>query len=522
MSGPTMRRPLRDHTAVIGWSDQVFPIISELIEANAGRRRRCVAILADKDRAEMDDEVRKMIGKTGSTRVVCRTGNPIDPGDLDIVSLRRARSIIVLTPPGESPDAQITKILLAITQSPTRRKEPYHVVAAVRDSRNHQAAQLAGGEETVLVDSDDIAARLIVQAGRRPGLSAVYQALLDFAGGEIRLTAQPGLTGRTFGEALSAYRTSTVIGLRRNGGMAMIRPPMDTKIENGDEVIAISTDDDTAVLSDDEVTPIEGAIVAAPPSSAAPERTLMLGWNRRAAGVVRHLDAYVVPGSTLDVVAGEADAKLEIDHVGPGLRNLAVSFSLGDTDARGALEPLDIGGYDRAIVLCHDEPDRQHADSRALITLLHLRQILAEKGRHCPIVSEMSDDRNRRLAQVTRADDIVVGDKLISLLMVRLSENRHLAEVFADLFGPEGSEVCLQPVGDYVRCDVEIDFYTMVEAARRRGEVVIGYRLGDRSGEAPDFGVVLNPDKTQPLTFSQHDQVIVLAEVRAGDEPGLS
>jgi hypothetical protein len=33
------------------------------------------------------------------------------------------------------------------------------------------------------------------------------------------------------------------------------------------------------------------------------------------------------------------------------------------------------------IVLCYDEEDPQQADSRALITLLHLRQTQAETGR---------------------------------------------------------------------------------------------------------------------------------------------
>jgi hypothetical protein len=51
-------------------------------------------------------------------------------------------------------------------------------------------------------------------------------------------------------------------------------------------------------------------------------------------------------------------------------------------------------------------------------------------------------------------------------------------------------------------------FYTVLEAARRRGQVAIGYRI--RRGER--FEVVLNPDKTERLTFAVGDKVVVLAE----------
>ncbi|MGI8332470.1 CASTOR/POLLUX-related putative ion channel [Actinomadura scrupuli] len=500
------------HTVVIGWSDQIFPVVSELVEANANQRRGRVAVLAAKDRVEMEEEIRRVVGPTGTTRVICRTGSPIDPADLDLVAPQTARSIIVLSPPGDTPDAHVIKTLLAITNSPTRRQDPYHIVAAVRHARNHPAARLAGGEETCLVDSDDIAARLIVQTCRQSGLSVVYQDLLDFAGDEIYLHAEPALAGRTFGEALHAYPTASLIGLRRADGTIALKPPMGEVIGGGDQVIVIAADDDAITVHEHTGIVAEEAMAPEPHRPPRPERALMLGWNRRAANIVRQLDGCVAPGSTLAVLADDPDAKVELDQIRDGLHDLTVTFRLGDTDDRGSLDSVDVAGFDHVIVLCYDEPDAQYADSRALITLLHLRQMQAESGRRYSIVSEMSDDRNRTLAQVTRADDFIVSDKLISLLMVQLSENRHLAGVFADLFDQEGSEIYLKPAGDYVLPGVRLDFHTVVEAARRRGHVAFGYRLAARAAEPPAFGVVLNPDKTRPLTFAPGDRVIVLAD----------
>ena len=66
----------------------------------------------------------------------------------------------------------------------------------------------------------------------------------------------------------------------------------------------------------------------------------------------------------------------------------------------------------------------------------------------------------------------------------KLSENRYLKNVFADLFAAEGSEVYLKPLGDYVNGAGEVSFATLCEAALRRGEVAIGYRIAAEASEA--------------------------------------
>ncbi|MEV5575903.1 hypothetical protein AB0L06_38195 [Spirillospora sp. NPDC052269] len=284
------------------------------------------------------------------------------------------------------------------------------------------------------MDAGDIAARLIVRTCLQSGLAVVYQDLLDFAGDEITLTREPAVTGRAFGEVLHLYPRAAVVGIRRARGPVEPRPPMDAVFEDGDEVTAISAAGDAGpVRWDGEI--VERAAAPPPDRGTRPSRTLMLGWNRRAAGIVRRLDAHVTAGSRLDVVADLPDGASQLDEARPDLTRLDVAFALGDTGTRAALEACDPASYGQVIVL-YDEDDAQYADSRALITLLHLRQMQAGHGRRCAIVSEMSDERNRRLAQVTRADDFVVGDKLLSLLMVRLSEDRHLADVLDHLFDP--------------------------------------------------------------------------------------
>ena len=490
------------HTVILGWSEQLYTIVSELAKAHASRYGSVIAILADRDKPAMEDAIRARVGDTGRTRLVCRTGRPTEPGDLDLLSLSTARTIVVLSPEKEDPDAHVIKTLHALAK---RAGEHPPVVAAIASSRNMAAARLAGGPGVHLVDSDDIAARLIVQSSRQSGVSVVCMDLLNFDGGEIYLRRDPSLAGRSYGQALDAYATATVLGLRTPRGVTL-NPPPDTAIGTSDEIVVLAQDDSLIRLASGTAPADERHIVPATPPAPAPERTLMLGWNGRAARIIRYLDGYVAPGSVLDVAGDHPGTGLE------GLRNLTVNVKECDATDRYALESLGIGVYQHVIVLSDDRLDPSHADNRTLMTLLQLRDMQATLGEKYSIVSEMHDENNRALAEVTEADDIVISDTVIGLLLAQLAESPHLAEVFGHLFDSAGSEVYPRPVENYVTTGEPVAFRTIVESALRHGETAIGYRVSAKSGEPPHYGVVLNPDRSQAVTFTPGDSVIVLAE----------
>lgn len=504
----------RDHTVILGWNPKIFTLISELVIANANRRRSCIAILADQDKVKMEDEIRSLVPAPGRTRIVCRTGNPLEMNDLEIVGFNEARAIVVLPPQGADPDAEVIKTLLAVTNHPHRRPQPYHIVAEIRDAKNMPAASLAGRGEAELILGSLLIARIIAQTCRQSGLSVVYSELLDFAGDEIYFHEEPALVGKTFGEALLAYEDSALMGLVQDG-QVRLNPPMETRIGPGDQVIAISEDDDTVRLSGLQDLGIRyDAIQHVPPVSPRPERTLILGWNSRAPFVVNELEQYVAHGSELTIVSDCPGVEEALARYCAGVSRQKISFLRGDTTDRRTLDSLDIERYQHVIILSYcDTLDRQEADARTLITLLHLREISERCGHRFSIVSEMLDERNRNLAEVTRADDFIVSDRLISLMLAQVSENKKLNAVFADLFDAEGSEIYLKPAGHYVRLHEPVNFYTVVEAGRRRGEVALGYRLHEFAQDATRFyGVVLNPDKSRTVTFDEADRVIVLAE----------
>lgn len=504
----------KEHTIIFNWSPSIFDVISELVIANQSRRNPRIVIMASKDKVEMEDEIADKIADLGNTRIICRSGDPTDLYDVNIVNPQASRSIIVLSPESDYADSEVIKTVLALVNDPDRRKEPYQIAAEIRDAKNAEVARIVGGSELQLVLADELISRIVVSSSRQAGLSAVYTELLDFDGSEIYAVEQPAIVGKSFGNAVMSYDTSTLIGICDTDGVVHLNPPTSRPIAAGERAILIAEDDATIKLRSGDFE-VDREIVR-PPVHHQPtsERTLLLGWNRRGPIITQELSRYVAPGSELMIAANTPGLESVVAGLSYLTENLAVRCAVIDTTNRAALDALDVPSYDHVLVLGYsDDMAAQPADTTTLVTLLQLRKIADAANQHIGIVSEMIDVRNRNLAAVTRADDFVVSNKLVSLMLAQASENELMAQIFDELLDEDGSEIYMRPVTDYIAIDRPVNFYTVTLAALIRGEVALGYSRAGVSGHDPRNmgGVVVNPAKSDKVTFGANDRLIILA-----------
>ncbi|WP_406376659.1 NAD-binding lipoprotein [Streptomyces sp. NBC_00647] len=569
------------HAVVLGWSDQVFTVVAELVAAQAAPRPRAVVVLADRDKSEMERALAAHLGAAGRGRVVCRSGPASDPAVLALVSPGTARTVLVL-PSGEATgDAEVLRVLLALRTVVGEEGAGPPVLAAVRDDRFRAPARLAAGPRGTVLESDTVTARLIAQCAGRPGLSLVLRDLLDFAGDEFHLADATAFQGRPFGAALLGHATSCVVGLLTAEGRTVLNPCPRTVIEPGSRLIVVSRDDTSAGALDCRHLVDPSARATAAPSTGDASRLLLLGWNRRAPLVIGQLRDTARPGSVLDVltegvVPGTDSAVLGTESPVPGTESpvpgtdsavpgtespvpgtdSAVPGTESPVPGTGravpapAREPeprapddgrlkvrhrssalsrpesllgLDLALYDAVLVLGPDPgagPD--HPDDWTLVTLLSLRLLEQRTGHSVRVVTELTDDRNRALAPLDPGSDVIVSGELTGLLMAQIAQSPHLAAVFDELFSAEGSGISLRPAGHYVRVGTTATFATVVAAARDRGECAIGYRRHDRWSSSPDHGVRLNPHKGERHEWSAEDQVVVVAaeSIRGGGNVG--
>ncbi|MFB9558218.1 CASTOR/POLLUX-related putative ion channel [Streptomyces roseoviridis] len=554
------------HTLVLGWSEQTPTVVAELVAAHAQRRGGAVVVLADRDKTEMEEELRGDGAVAGRVRLLCRRGRPSDPVALARVSPATAEAVLVLPPDDPAEDAQVVRTLLAL-RAAVGDGCPVRVVAAVRAGRFRAAAELAAGEGSTVLEVDDIAARLLVRCVGEPGLSFALEDLLDFAGAELHTRREPGLAGRSFGELRAGGAEVCVVGIVRSDGEPVLNPAADTELGEGDGLVVLAEDGDvTARPPAGAPRPDPTVMATAPVRPPRPSRVVVLGWNRRAARVIEALTRGTAPGSVVEVVTDAEAATVTSgpgwalaavadgpDTVPPAVTDAPNTMPPAVTDAPNTMPPAatdapdtmppaatdapdtvppaatDVvvhradpttaaavrrvgAGHDRVVVLAPDQgPDPASPDDETLVTLLHLRARVRQQGLRTALVTELADVRNRPLAPVGAAADVLLTGRLVGLLMAQISQNGHLAPVFAELFSGHGNAVRLRPAGDFVTPGARATFATVVASAGRQGACAIGYRAAGAADSAPYRGVRLNPPKGEVRCWADGDVVIVIA-----------
>jgi voltage-gated potassium channel Kch len=503
------------HTLILGWSNRVFPILSELAIANENVRKPRVVIFATATRALMDSEIRSRVPNLGKLKVITRTGDPTNPEDLKRANVSSAKSIIILDA-DESGDATIVSTVLAVKA--VNSNPATKIVAELDDENTAEAIASATNNQVIAVRSQNVIARVTAQASRQPGLAAVTLDLLDFAGDEIYITAVPQLVGKTYADALLAFNQASIIGLVDSSGVASINPKASTKISAGTKVIAIAQDDDKIVYSGLRDDLKVKKVSASAANSKKPEHLLFIGWSSMGRAVVSELAQFLPKGSTVHIVA-------EARHVDPaelkGLsfgRNIKVTYASVSGDIDELIQAASAKRYNEVVILGYREAiSEAEADSQTMLTMLQMNQLFEAKGNGVEptrMVAEILDSRKAELARVAAVDDMVVSDNLAALLIAQVSENPALAPVFDDLFDAEGASISVNPIEIYAKPGKPIEYAELVAIGRAHGESVIGYRTLEGSKHQASSGVKLNPIKSTRFVPAKGDGLIVVGDLR--------
>ncbi|MFN2587845.1 MAG: hypothetical protein ABR613_06995 [Actinomycetota bacterium] len=499
------------HTLVLGWSPKIFPLVSQLFVVKAPKRTGAIVVLAPLPKDEMERQIKdRLRGLRRHQRraLVLRTGRAYEPEHLDVARPHRAGSTVILNPGGADGDAEVVRSALALLGSDPPPETP--LIAEICNTFTAEALERAamGGPEVRVVRAASFIARMTAQVCRQPGLSTVYQDVLQFDGNEIYFASAADVAGRTFGEALLCYENAALLGIKSGREIALC-PPMARQIGGGDEVIAIAAEKTDVVAT----APRPGVArpAAEPNAPVRPETVLMIGWNEMAPEIIRQLDRYLAPGSTVTVRTDSEVVPNARDHVPKDLAVVApevVEEALSPEKLRALVRD---DPPDHVILLCYKEalPEAE-ADARVLLTLLHLRNAIHEAGADTNIVVELLDERDVKLTEPRPNDEFIVTERLTALLLAQYSENPDLEDVFDELLEERGAEVYLKPARLYAPQE-GVAFADVVAVAAARGEIALGYETRGPRGEPQ---VTINPPKGATVDL-RDARVVVLAQEEA-------
>ena len=490
------------HTVILGFNDNVYTLLNELIEANSNHKNQCVVVVGMQEKEDMEEAINARISDFKTTHVICRSGSLSEAHILERCSVERSRSVIV----NVYDDAEAIKVILSVTTYLKDKEllvEDLYITAAIQDEQNVEAARIAGEGRAEIIYASDAISRIIAHTCRQPGLSNVLVELFDYDGDELYFETIPELYGKTFRDILNLFSKAVVFGFRDEEGPHM-NPPMDTVLKEGEQIILLEDDDGSFELNNQDITIQEELIVKdVKEKELQKEHLLVLGCNSMIGRILQEYDCYVAKGTKVTVVYPEALIFEESLY-----ENIEIEQIRGAGTNRKLLEELLTVDVDDILILSNDEDDPEASDSETLLQLIFLKDIAQKRNTHFTITSEMRKSNNQRLASEARVEDFVIGSNIINLIMTQVAENRELTALFEDILDEDGSEIYMKPASLYVQLGVPVNFYTVTESASRRGHVAIGYKL-TRDGNTE---IVTNPEKSEEVVFEEKDYMIVIAE----------
>ena len=489
-----------DHTLIIGFDDNIYTILRELIEANSNKKNTCIVVLGEQEKEEIEEAIATHISDRKTTKIICRSGNLHEIPILARCSVETCRSVII----NVQDDAETIKILLALAtyiKNKELRNKDLRFITSLQDDQYIESANIAGEGRTSIIFTKDAIARIISTTCRQHGLSQVLTELFNFGGDELYFESIPMLEGKTFKDATLSFSNAVVIGLYTND-VAKLNPPMDTIIGRDDQVILLEWDDGSYQYHPAKVADESKICVQESVSAEASDNLIVLGSNEKLPTILREYAKYVKQDTNVIVVDDDFDeTKLGT------LKNIRMTVCAKKI-TRSLLWEFLGDNVNNVLLLNDDSQDPEASDSQTLLHLIALRDIADKSALRFSITTEMRNADNQRLASQARVDDFVIGSSFTSLMLTQIAENPKILPLIHDLLDEDGSELYMKPVSDYVITGVPVDSYTLTESAARKGEIYIGYRQLDKRNSS----VIVNPPKDEFITFGEHDQIVVIAE----------
>jgi hypothetical protein len=519
------------HTLILGWNEQrISEILRELVLANESEKDACVVILADKDKEDMDDILRLRVKELATTRVVTRSGDVASITNLDMVSLEASKSVIILADCDDtdsakkkaSSDAKAIQTVLA-TMGNEIDNEEFSVVVEIFNPTHREIVRSSFPGHVITVNTSDILAKLLVQTSRSVGLSTVYNEILSFDGCEMYFY-DAEWDGASFGEIGYRFPDGVPVGIRNSAGEITMNPDAGCRLLPTDEILILADDDSTIELQQQPII----APVAHPLSGKRQkqqlEKELMIGWSFKSSAIIREFADYIIDGSQIHVLLRQPTPEqvAEIDALNEELGPIDVALIQKDCLNIEDLMSVKPFNYDNIIILAgnttgEDHIDAARVDSENIVALLLLRRIFsqyAKESANTKLITEILDSQNDALVAKTGVQDIIISNRLVSMIMAQISESSDIERVYDDIFQEDGSEIYLKPADLYFESfPVEVTFADMMAIAQQRGEVCLGVKtIEHENDKTRNNGITLIPAKTSHFELQANDSLVVLAE----------
>ena len=520
-----------DHIVILGFDEEIYKIIEELIISNRDetRKKKSIVILdAEKSPEEMDDAISKRIPNRYNTRIICRKGNIYDVDAIDMCSVNTCRSVIV----NVESDFVTIKCILAVA-SVLKENDNVHITAVIKNSDYHQAAMIASNNRVLLLNFEEIIAKIIARSGSHTGASHVFAELFGFKGSEFyTIPADKKLVGKKIFEVNLYCDNAVFVGKEVKKGknsrtyLYPAIPEEEQIINDDDNLIFISSD--SHVNCSDEPYRRENDIEIEYKEDVkrATISTLILRYSKKIETILAEHAKVSDEKSKVTVAVNPEDVeKVRLLKEAYGYENLEIieNFEFSSKRLKRLIERV---RPQSVIVLASTTDNRNdfemsdmkrkrlmyREDSEIILLLLQLKSLVNKTDLDFSITSEIQYSENQNLVSQTGINDFVVGSVVTNQILAQVARQKNRLNIFQDIITAGGSDIVFRSATEFMKVGSKIKIYDIYSlASESESDIVfIGYKK-DKADENGDF-VFINPKKTSEYVCEEKDLFIFIGK----------
>lgn len=499
------------HFLILGWSNKAAAIVSELLRSSSKKPPRIV-VMSNCDRDQVEDKIGSLVGHKLGRHVVVRTGDQTNSNEIARTKPLEARSIIVVNEDAPDADADVVRTLMSLLQL-DGGLDSTPVIAEIDDENVAATLSAIAGPNLYCVNSLNLVARITAHTLRNPGLSIVYENLLDFDGEELYIVPNPSDGSSTFADLANQTEHGILLGVISESGEVLIAPGSERVVAARESLIVLALDRES--INFQTKTEVVRASVAIEFKDDAtwPETFLILGWSAIGPLVLKELDSYAPQGSKVIVAA---DPRYSAVSAGANYKNFEITSSI-ETDSTNylALTSLlsEFPEVSHILILCYrDEISTKSSDAKTLLTLAQIRHILDKDTnlKNVTLISELLEIADVSIAASASPDDYVISERLTSLYMAQIAAQPNLAPVLDEFFAAGGHDISFRGLA----VGQEFSLSALAATEVLRDDVILGWRRKRAGNALRENGISLNPSKEMSNFFEENDAIITVRKLQ--------
>jgi ion channel POLLUX/CASTOR len=490
------------HLLILGWSQWIGVLVDDLRQAADAPRLGAIVILANEDRATMEEAFRGSRRSRGDPRLICRHGDPTVASELHRVNVREARTVVAIGSEATTSDATVAATVLAVGVACDGFGRQT-VVAEIDDPAAAQALSEACDGQVEVV-GDDVVGNVLAMWMVNPGGAELLRELLSFKRTRLGFCELPESYGHSFRSAEASVQDVRPIGIRRADGTISLAPGPETVIAPGDLLVCLTEGSHARWEGAGQPARSRGLPPELRPTDAT--HLMVVGWNRIAPGLLLELDHLVSPGSTVSVLC-DADFLAAEEIAVPAMERIAVKVTRAAEPELELVASLAQRPCSAIAVLANRGLVAKEADAITLATLMAVRRATTTLSGDGPfVVAEFTDEKHADLAAFAGTHETVARSALLGDALAFTVMSPEARPILDALQGPTGPSVKLIPATELDLVG-EHSFSTVAARAYERGLLAVGTR--SRQGAISELRLCVR--RSEVLQLGEEDEVAVIA-----------